>query len=69
METRKLPHCFFFHIAAAQSDRGDQGDNQEKFGQVSESPGQRNQNPKGNSNSTICTWQKKLAILVLLKKK
>ena len=52
----------FFHIAAAQSDRGDQGDNQEKFGQVSESPGQRNQNPQGNLYSTISG--KKLAILV-----
>ena len=42
---------FFLFFAAAESDRGYQGDNQEKPSQVSESPGQRNKNSQGK-NST-----------------
>jgi hypothetical protein len=52
METRKLPSSnffFFLFFAAAESDRGYQGDNQEKPSQVSESPGQRNKNPQGKN--------------------
>ena len=42
---------FFLFFAAAESDRGYQGDNQEKPSQVSESPGQRNKNPQGKNSS------------------
>ena len=57
-ETRKLPHYnfFFFFFPAAQSNCGNQSDNQEKPGQVSESPGQRNQNSQGNYFFKIFTY-------------
>ena len=66
MEARKLPYSNFFLLplfAAAESDRGYQGDNQEKPSQVSESPGQRNKNSQGKNStrskvsfSTYLVW-------------